>query len=107
MNCKEARKCINEFIEDELEGKALQNFVKHVSECEECREELAIQYLVAEGMLHLEKGSTFDLQGQLDAKMEMAKKKIRSRKRMISFMYLIETITILAVILMLILVILK
>jgi len=107
MNCKEARKCINEFIEDELEGKALQNFVKHVSECEECREELSIQYLVLEGMLHLEKGSTFDLQGQLDAKMEMAKRKIRSRKRMISFMYLIETITILAVILMLILVILK
>ena len=107
MNCKETRKNINRFIEDELEGKWLQEFMKHVTECEECKEELTIQYLVTEGMQHLEKNSTFDLQGQLEKKMESAARKVRSRKRAIVCMYVMETIAILAVIFMTVLVILK
>ena len=54
MNCKETRKNIYRFIEDEIDGKELQNFMKHMAECEECREELGIQFLVTEGMQHLE-----------------------------------------------------
>ncbi len=107
MDCKETRKNIYKFIEDELDSKDLQSFVKHVTECEECREELAIQYLVTEGMLHLEKESTFDLQSQLEKKMESARRKIRSRKRVLWFMYVMEALAVLAVILMTILVIIK
>lgn len=107
MDCKETRKNIYRFIEDELEGRELQNFMKHVTECEECREELAIQYLVTEGMLHLENESTFDLQMQLEKRMESARKKIRSRRRVIWFMYVMETLAIMAVILMTVLVIIK
>ncbi len=107
MDCKETRKNIYKFIEDGLDGKELQAFMKHVSECEECMEELAIQYLVTEGMQHLEKESSFDLQNQLEKKMESARKRIRSRKRVICFMYVMETLAILAVILMTVLVIIK
>lgn len=107
MDCKETRKNIYRFIEDELEGRELQSFMKHVTECEECREELAIQYLVTEGMLHLENESTFDLQMQLEKRMERARKKIRSRRRVIWFMYVMETLAIMAVILMTVLVIIK
>ena len=107
MDCKETRKNIYKFIEDELDSRDLQSFVKHVTECEECREELAIQYLVTEGMLHLEKESTFDLQSQLEKKMERARRKIRSRKRVLWFMYVMEALAVLAVILMTILVIIK
>ena len=107
MDCKGTRKNIYKFIEDELDSKDLQSFVKHVTECEECREELAIQYLVTEGMLHLEKESTFDLQSQLEKKMESARRKIRSRKRVLWFMYVMEALAVLAVILMTILVIIK
>ena len=107
MDCKETRKNIYKFIEDELDSRDLQSFVKHVTECEECREELAIQYLVTEGMLHLEKESTFDLQSQLEKKMESARRKIRSRKRVLWVMYVMEALAVLAVILMTILVIIK
>ncbi len=107
MDCKETRKNIYKFIEDGLDGKELQAFMKHVSECEECMEELAIQYLVTEGMQHLEKESSFDLQNQLEKKMESARRRIRSRKRVIYFMYVMETLAILAVILMTVLVIIK
>ena len=79
----------------------------HVAECEECQEELAIQYLVTEGMRRLEKESSFDLQKQLEKKMEGARKKIRSRRRVIWFMYIMETLAILAVLLMTVLVIIK
>lgn len=107
MSCRETRKHIDQFIKDELEGRELWDFIKHIMECPECMEELEIQYLVSEGIQHLEKGSTFDLQGQLDKKIEKAEKKIRARKWVIAFMYVIEVIAILAVILMTILVILK
>lgn len=107
MDCKETRKNIYRFIEDEIEGKELQNFMKHVTECEECQEELAIQYLVTEGMRRLEKESSFDLQKQLEKKMEGARKKIRSRRRVIWFMYIMETLAILAMLLMTVLVIIK
>lgn len=107
MDCKETRKNIYRFIADELEGRELDSFMKHVTECEDCREELAIQYLVTEGMQHLEKGNTFDLQSRLEKKMESARKKIRSRKWVIGFMYIMETVAILAVILMTVLVIIK
>ena len=107
MNCKETRKNIYRFIEDEIDGKELQNFMKHMAECEEGREELGIQFLVTEGMQHLEKENTFDLQSRLDKKMELARRKISSRKRILWFMYFMETLAILAVIFMTILVIMK
>ena len=107
MNCKETRKNIYRCIEDEIDGKELQNFMKHMAECEECREELGIQFLVTEGMQHLEKENTFDLQSRLDKKMELARRKISSRKRILWFMYFMETLAILAVIFMTILVIMK
>ncbi len=81
--------------------------MKHMAECEECREELGIQFLVTEGMQHLEKENTFDLQSRLDKKMELARRKISSRKRILWFMYFMETLAILAVIFMTILVIMK
>ena len=83
MDCKETRKNIYKFIGDELEGKELQSFIKHVTQCSECMDELAIQYLVTEGMQHLETENAFDLQNRLEKKMESAKKKIRARKRVI------------------------
>ncbi len=107
MDCQETQKAIPRFIKDELEGRELQAFLNHVESCEECKEELSIQYLVTEGMNHLEKDSTFDLQGSLEAKLSGLGKKSRVRERAITVMYVLETIAILAVIAMTVLVITK
>lgn len=77
MNCKEFEKRIPDFIENKLEYKELKSFVQHVEECEDCREELTIQFLVAEGMVRLEEGGAFDLQKELDRRMEMTRRGIR------------------------------
>ena len=46
MDCKEIQKMIPRFIQEDLENREIQAFVEHISQCEECREELDIQYLV-------------------------------------------------------------
>lgn len=77
MNCKEAEKKIPYFLQDELEGRELAEFVEHIEGCPECKEEVSIQFLVSEGMEQLEKGSNFNLQEALFLKMENAWHKVR------------------------------
>ena len=79
MNCKDAEKKIPYFLQDELDGRELEEFIGHVESCPECREELSIQFLVAEGMERLERGSNFNLQEELLAKLEEAHRRIGLR----------------------------
>ena len=107
MDCKEIQKMIPRFIQDDLENREIKAFVEHISQCEECREELDIQYLVTEGIQRLEKGSAFDLQNELETKLCKASRRIRARRRVLWFMYGMEAHANLAVVLMTILVIMK
>ena len=70
MNCKETEKSIPSFLKGELEGDRLAEFVEHIEQCPECKEELSIQFLVTEGMEKLEEGSSFNLQKALHDRME-------------------------------------
>lgn len=49
-----------------MDFRTLRKFNEHMDTCKECHEELAIQFLVAEGMQHLEEGDAFDLQRELE-----------------------------------------
>ncbi len=77
MNCKEAEKKISSFLQDDLDGRDLAEFVEHIDECPECMEELSIQFLVAEGLEQLEKGNSFNLQEALHYQLADADHKIR------------------------------
>ena len=72
MNCKDAEKKIPYFLQDELDGSKLKEFVEHIDACSECKEELSIQFLVAEGLERLEEGNNFNLQEELLMKLEDA-----------------------------------
>lgn len=76
MNCKETEKKIPSFLHDELDGSRLEEFIDHVESCSECKEELTIQFLVAEGLERLENGSNFNLQEELFIKLESAEHRI-------------------------------
>ena len=80
MNCKEAEKKIPSFLQDELDGSKLEEFVEHVETCSECKEELSIQFLVAEGLERLEGGHNFNLQKELVMKLEDAEHRIGVHK---------------------------
>lgn len=90
MKCKEAEKLIPLFLDDELENDDLREFMDHIEKCEECKEELTIQFLVLEGVARLETGNVFDLQKELKIRMDGAGHDLRSRENMQWILYAVE-----------------
>lgn len=107
MECKEAEKLIRKFIDDELEYKESVQFMEHIKECENCKEELAIQFLVAEGMANLEEGVTFDLQGELESRMKKEEKRMARHENLRYLSYVAEFFAIVLIILFIVLVFIK
>lgn len=83
MDCKEFERLIPGFVEDQLAYSSMKRFCGHLEQCADCREELIIQFLVTEGVQRLEDGEAFDLQKELDRKLNRMKKKIRVHGNMI------------------------
>lgn len=98
MNCKDIDKMIPAFLNKELSGRELNDFMEHISKCPECKEELSIQFLVLEGMASLQDGSTFDLQKKLDKQLEEARRKLKIRKGIHFLVYGLEILAIITMI---------
>lgn len=107
MECKEAEKLIRKFNDDELEYKESVQFMEHIRECENCKEELAIQFLVAEGMANLEEGVAFDLQGELERRIEKEEKRMVRHENLRYLSYVIEFFAIVLIIIFIVLVFVK
>ena len=107
MECKEAEKLIRKFIDDELDFRESVRFMEHVKECGNCREELAIQFLVSEGMANLEAGGAFDLQGELNKRMEKVEKRIVRNENLRYLSYVIEFFATVLIIIFIMLVFVK
>lgn len=80
MDCKEFEKKIPAFVANNMEYKELKSFMEHAQGCPECTEELTIQVLISEGMVHLEDGGNFDLQNEIRWRLEDAERGIRMHK---------------------------
>lgn len=80
MDCKQIQRRIPAFLKDELKSRELIRFLRHMDTCEECKEELTIQYLSSEGISRLEEGKTFDLDRELSEYMIQTRKGIRHRR---------------------------
>lgn len=77
LHCLQVTKMIPAFIADELSYEELEQFMEHIEECESCREELSIQFLVEVGLNSLEAGNTFDLQQELNIALEEVEKRVQ------------------------------
>lgn len=77
MDCKEFERRIPDFINNKMDFMTLNQFEEHMQHCDNCKEELVIQFLVTEGMQRLEEGDSFDLQNELDQRLEEAQRKVR------------------------------
>ena len=66
MDCKEFERRIPDFIDKKLDYPSLKQFSEHMEQCENCKEDLVIQFLVTEGIQSLEDCCAFDLQKELD-----------------------------------------
>lgn len=77
MTCRECEKQIPDFIGRKMDYPGMKRFLEHVDACGSCREELVIQFLIQEGMAHLEDGDVFDLQRELRERLEESHRRIR------------------------------
>jgi len=90
MTCKEAEKLIPLFLDDDLDNKDLAEFIEHIDNCPECKEELTIQFLVKTGMQRLEDGNTFNLKQELLILIKNAKKRLKFRRNLFLLSILLE-----------------
>ena len=81
MDCKKVEKLIPKFIKDECTPKEDSMILEHIKECSDCKEELTIEFLLAEGLNRLESGESFDLKAELEKRLkEKADTKKKHRK---------------------------
>ena len=97
MDCKEFEKLIPEFIDRKMNYSTLNKFNEHMKQCENCKEELVIQFLVTEGMQSLEEGDSFDLQKELNERLQSSRKKLRVQNIAVFSIGAIEILIILAI----------
>ena len=90
MTCKDAEKLIPYFLEDDLDNKELSDFLMHMDNCPECREELTIQFLVRVGMKRLEDGNTFNLNYELEKLLSESKRRLGIRRSLVMTSYVLE-----------------
>lgn len=83
MNCKEYEKLIPDYIEHRMNFRQLKEFGEHTGSCQNCREELEIQFLVSTGMARLEDGDSFDLQKELNDKMAQVERELNAHERIL------------------------
>lgn len=90
MTCKDIEKLIPSFLDDDLDNDDLSEFISHIENCAECKEELTIQFLVKVGMKRLEDGNTFNLRDELELLMRDSKKSLKARRYLVYISYVLE-----------------
>jgi len=73
-----AQSLITGFINDELETEELEEFLKHIEACKDCREELEVYYALLTAMKQLDedKNLSDDFSQELREKIEQAQERI-------------------------------
>ncbi len=76
----------------------MREFMEHIEECGECKEELSIQFLVKEGLSRLEAGSVFDLKNELEYRIGMEEHALKMRESLMWLSYLLDGLVVIAAI---------
>lgn len=97
FDCRDCEKLIPDFLKQKMNYRVLKRFCTHAKECNDCHEELTIQFLVTEGMSRLEEGDAFDLNRELDKRMAEAYRKLSKTERFINAGAVIEILIMLSI----------
>lgn len=84
MDCKSIEKLIPKFIKNECSPKEEEAFLEHIRHCKECKEELTIQLLLEEGLSRLESGASFDLNAELEKRLNVTNRRKKTQRRLLS-----------------------
>lgn len=81
MTCLEAQSKIIAYIEHKLDRNEKQEFLKHVKQCKDCKEELNIYYTMIEGMRQLDENEPLSKDFEADLEKRMAQELNISRTK--------------------------
>ena len=81
---------IPQFLSDDLTTEELREFMEHIENCTDCKEELTIEFLVSEGLARLENGAVFDLQKELTERIATAERHLHWRENVHMLLYILE-----------------
>ena len=99
MTCKTFSGMISSFLRGTLEDDSLREFLEHYDRCENCREEVEIQYLVSRAFDQMEDKEVINLSRDLPAFVEKERSGMVFRSRLGYTAYTLEIITVIFVIL--------
>ena len=60
MKCVKAQGLITKYINNELHGELLEDFLEHMDECRDCKEDLEIYYVIMKGMQQIDEDNVLD-----------------------------------------------
>lgn len=104
MTCMEAEKMVIHYIRDELSVAELEEFIEHIETCDNCMEELEINYMVDVGLKKLDEADgTYDIVGDLRRKLESSANTLHRFFMFQVTRYAVETLTGLALVLVVLL----
>ena len=66
VDCKKIEKLIPLYLNKQLSSYETEQFLKHVTSCKNCKEELSIQYMATKGLERAEKENDYNLVKALD-----------------------------------------
>ncbi len=103
ITCRDAIRSIPHFMDHTLTKSELREFMNHIENCPECKEELSIQYLVKQGLEERDDNGPIELQADLERTLNEAKDSIRKHIRFRNAAIIAEIAALLALITILIL----
>lgn len=97
MTCLEAQSNIIAYIEDGLDKDKKIDFLKHVSNCKDCMEELDIYYTMIEGMRQMDSNVPVsrDFRAELDTRINRELRQDKNKKSIVRSSVLITVVVIL------------
>lgn len=96
IECNECEKMITGYISNKLAIYDVDIMLNHIESCSSCKEELTIQFLVTEGLQHVEKSNNYNLIKVLEDKLSFSHKRVERHISSISLAISILTLILLA-----------
>ena len=79
MTCRDAQRLVTPYINGSITDQELEEFLKHIDSCPDCREELEIYFTVDVGIRQLDEGTgTYNIKGALETALALSRQRLRS-----------------------------
>lgn len=102
MDCKEAEKLIQPYVQGDMPEKEMEPFISHIRKCHTCHEELETYFIVNRAMAYFEDDApdSYNLTGLLERDLEKKEEEARHRRYKDTFFRVLMLILVLFLVLL-------